>query len=186
MCAKKKDGDTHTFHFKLDSIRKQKLFRIAEEQGLYLSDLIENIIKDFFSFIEAKHFRGYEQNSKYDLIQYSEEEIPRESVYVSLPYAIYRRLKLIHHDLNFYSIAQLVRWTIDQFLKLKWKQQDNLPEYLRKLDNLWERIKDDYSVRMIAIRSRRENFSRLIPERRKQSFVTVYDSRYSAESIFLV
>ncbi|MBN2546058.1 MAG: hypothetical protein JXB50_09700 [Spirochaetes bacterium] len=119
---------THNFHFKLeiDSIeilKKIKIFKLKS-----LSGIIKFIIEYSYKFIEKSHFFDKEENSSYKKIKNN------KNVHVYLKKEDYRRLKQIHQDLNYFSIAQILRKIINKFLFYYKKYGlENLIEKINKL-----------------------------------------------------
>ena len=63
----------------------------------------------------------------------------REHVHAYLPVDLYRELKLIHQDLNFFSIAQILRGFLEVFLALVEKFGDNILQELKSMYKQWEK-----------------------------------------------
>ncbi|MBN2535804.1 MAG: hypothetical protein JXB88_23190 [Spirochaetales bacterium] len=100
------------FHFKMDikmidELKELDLFKKTRNMGV----TINHILLQFFSVIEKEHMFGVQRDSKYELIN-EDIKVKRKHVTVNIPDYIYRRLKMLHDDLNFFSIAQLFRWVI--------------------------------------------------------------------------
>ncbi len=99
---------THNFHFKLEIRMIEKLKKISNIKSL--SGIIKYIIKSSYKFIEKSHYFEEEKNSCYNRINQS------KNFHVYLQKEDYRRLKQIHQDLNYFSIAQILRKIINRFL----------------------------------------------------------------------
>ncbi|MBN2534330.1 MAG: hypothetical protein JXB88_15690 [Spirochaetales bacterium] len=104
------------FHFKMDSkmiddLKKIDLF----QRTLCLDRTINHILLQFFSVIEKEHLYGVQRHSRYELIN-EDKNVKRKHITVYLPEFMYRRLKMLHDDLNFFSIAQLFRWVISGYV----------------------------------------------------------------------
>jgi len=100
----------HNFHFKLEINTIEKLKRINNAKLKSMSGIIKFIIKSSYKFIEKSHFFDKEENSYYKKIN------GNKNVHVYLNEEDYRRLKQIHQDLNYFSIAQILRKIINKFL----------------------------------------------------------------------
>ena len=112
---------SHLFHFIMDSGMIDELLQLdlLQETGDF-SDLIVEILQRLYPVIENRHFSGNELSSRYMPVN-ADRKLARSSVLVDLPERLYRRLKLMHQDLNVYSIAQLVRGFLRLYLNfVKW------------------------------------------------------------------
>ncbi|MBN2443927.1 MAG: hypothetical protein JXJ04_21370, partial [Spirochaetales bacterium] len=108
----------HDFHFILDKkmeeeLKHLKMYTLKRN----LSGVIVKILSIIAPGLEKEHFIGKQRWSKYKYVN-DDIGIKRKSTHVYLPFALYKRLKLIHQDLNFYSIAQLLRFFLGLFLDL--------------------------------------------------------------------
>jgi len=101
---------THNFHFKLEINSIEKLKKIFNIKFESLSGKIKYIIKSSYKFIEKSHFTDKEKKSCYKKINNN------KNVHVYLKEEDYRRLKQIHQDLNYFSIAQIIRKIINKFI----------------------------------------------------------------------
>ena len=128
------------FHLKIDSEMKNELKRLdLFKQAGSISRLIVEILSILAPLVEKEHFFGEQRGSKYELI-HSDPEIKRASTHVYMPDYLYRQLKLIHQDLNCYSIAGLVREFLRVFLELVERYGDN---YQEELENIMGRCNAD-------------------------------------------
>ncbi|MBN2545996.1 MAG: hypothetical protein JXB50_09370 [Spirochaetes bacterium] len=98
----------HNFHFKLEISTIEKLKKVSNLKSL--SGKINYIIKSSYKFIEKSHYFEKEKESSYNRIK------PSKNFHVYLHKEDYRRLKQIHQDLNYFSIAQILRTIINRFL----------------------------------------------------------------------
>ena len=126
-----------TFHFKMDILMMDKLTDcelFQETQNL--SETISRILILLFTIIEKVDMDGIQRFSKYKLIN-EDKTIKRKHVIVKIPDFMYRRLKSLHDVLNYYSMAQLMRWLLRVFLDLVSKFGDAYGEELMRLANEW-------------------------------------------------
>ena len=61
------------------------------------------------------------------------------NVHLYIPETVYRQLKMIHHDLDFFSMAQLVRFVIAVYLDLHDLYGERLGIELARLFRQWEK-----------------------------------------------
>ncbi|MBN2533573.1 MAG: hypothetical protein JXB88_11800, partial [Spirochaetales bacterium] len=104
------------FHFKMDTkmiddLKNLDLFQETRS----MAGAINRILLQFFAVIEKEHMFGVQRKSRYELIN-EDENVKRKHVTIHLPEYMYRRLKMLHDDLNFFSIAQLFRWLISGYV----------------------------------------------------------------------
>ena len=119
----------HEFQFRECGILDRELRRICRYFEISKSELIVKILNLNIPLMEKYHLKRREQDSRYKIIEEyqgsSGNLIPgkpgvkcRVSIHTYLPGSLYRRLKQLHSELNFYSMAQLVREVIRFFLWL--------------------------------------------------------------------
>ena len=102
-------NNVHEYHFVLAAAMRKELDTLRLYGRTWCrSRLIVEIISLMDAVLEEKHFSQEQYASKYEQVD-MDPSIVRQPVHVYLPRRIYRRLKLIHQDLDFYSIAQLMR-----------------------------------------------------------------------------
>ena len=106
--------EIHVLHLKINEGLRSKLKKFAKNNKKSMSLTIVNIVEKVFPFIEKNHISFQDKKSKYKLITNNKEK--RYSILVYFPMDFYRKLKHIHHDLNFFSIAQIVRKIIIYYL----------------------------------------------------------------------
>ena len=132
--------DLHEFHFIMDSNMKGELkdLKAYKEVGS-LSGVIVKILLLLIPVLEREHKWGEQRFSKYRLVN-EDPEIERTSVHAYMPDSMYRRLKLMHSDLNFYSIAQLTRGLLLFFLDLVKEYGDGVYNELRNIFKNWKMV----------------------------------------------
>ena len=129
-----------TFHFKMDIRMKNQLKGLALfRQVRSLSRLIVEILTLMVPLMEKEHLSGEQKGSKYEFV-HDDPGVKRESTHVYMPDGLYRRIKLMHQDLNWYSMAQLLRGFLRVFLDLVDVYGD---DYQEELDNLMGKCNAD-------------------------------------------
>jgi hypothetical protein len=106
----------HDFHLVIDREMKGRLAGLnmwGNCKGL--SGVIVNILKVLSPMVKQEHKWGEQRMSRYKAVCPDPDEV-REHMHVYLPEELYRELKLLHQDLNFFSIAQMVREFLEWFL----------------------------------------------------------------------
>ena len=131
----------HEFHFIIGRDMKEELMNL----DLYrvkgsLSGIIVRILSLISPIIKREHKWGKQRMSRYMAVSENPDEI-REHVHVYFPGKMYRELKLMHQDLNCYSIAQLVRDFLKLFIDLIKKFGNKLFKELERIFNKWNEEK---------------------------------------------
>ena len=154
------DRDRHEYQYKDCRLLNQELIRVSRYFRLSKSEMIVKILNLNIALLEKSHSKRKEQDSKYMSIRKYEtdrslrkpedQDLPRVvSIHCYMPLSMYRRLKQLHSDLNFYSIAQLVREVVRFFLWL-------FERYGRDVFKIFEmllRIEKNYNKRKQGSRS---------------------------------
>lgn len=176
-------SEIYTFHFKMDSKMKSELKRLTlYKQAGSISRLIVEILTMLAPLVEKEHFFGEQRGSKYRLI-HEDPGIKRESVHVYMPDCLYRRFKLMHQDLNCYSIAQLVRGFLWVFLGLVEEHGDNYQEVLATMmgrcnaDIEKSRFSHEVVLQLLQFIHQRVQIIRLF---------TIYNHKFSPKKIFFL
>ena len=127
----------HEFHFILDTGMKEELknLSIYKELGS-LSGIIVKILWLIGLVIRREHKWGEQRESRYMPVCDNPDEL-REHVHVYFPRELYRELKLLHADLNCFSIAQLVREFLRIFLDLVKEFGNNVFMELERMFKVW-------------------------------------------------
>ena len=129
----------HEFHFVLDRSMKKNLMGLKLYQKLgNLSGVITRILSLISPVIKREHKWGEQRKSRYLPVCNDPEEI-REHMHVYFPEKVYREFKLMHQDLNYYSIAQLVREFLRYFLDLVQEYKDKTLDELQRLFRQWKK-----------------------------------------------
>lgn len=168
------------FHFKMDSEMKDAL----KDLDLYkkvrsLSQLIVKILSLLSPCLEKVHLSRKQRMSRYELVN-NNREIRRESVHVYLPHSLYRQLKAMHHDLNFYSIAQLLRMMVRLFLCLVKVNGNIVIKMLMDLLRQWE---EKNEMNKHTRKSIRQLLHFIYQKPGISCFLNLYDNKFSPVDI---
>jgi len=101
----------HELHFKVNSLMKEKLENIARELNLSLSGLIVYILQFYSNRIKKRYCFGNEDDNRYERINGDTD------IHAYISKEDYRFLKKVHADLNFFSMAKLLREIIKIFIE---------------------------------------------------------------------
>ena len=172
----------HEYHFVMDSDMKRGLreLKVYERIGS-LSGVIEKILLLLTPVVEREHKWGEQRFAKYMPVN-EDPEVRREHMHAYFPVSLYRRLKLMHADLNCYSIAQLVRGFLAFYLALEKKYGDNIFDELRKLFKQWEL--EDKKTRLSPNKFMRQLKVILQHLPGQNRLVSIYDRQFSPFWIF--
>jgi hypothetical protein len=173
MCKK----EVHDFHCVMDhgmkgKLRDLKIFRSSRG----LSGIIVEILKVLSPVVKNEHKWGEQRKSRYKAVCADPDEV-RESVHVYLPVSLYRELKLMHQDLNFYSIAQMVREFLEWFLEYVDKCKGDALAELKKIFSQW--AEDEKNSQLTLCEYIRQLFRivRHLPGRNR--LVNIYNKDFS-------
>jgi len=101
----------HELHFVATSEMKKKLAKIAKKENISLSKLICYVLQKFSDRIKKRYCFGSEDENVYERVNAD------ASIHFYLPKEDYRFLKKIHVDLNFFSMAKLLRSILEIFIE---------------------------------------------------------------------
>jgi hypothetical protein len=108
----------HKFHFVIPESMREKIKNLdVFQKSMGFSKTVGEILSELAPVIRVEHDWGEQRMSKYTYVSEDPDE-PRDHVCVYLDEDVYRELKMIHHDLNVYSIAQIIRGVCEFFLEL--------------------------------------------------------------------
>ena len=174
----------HVFHFVMDRGMKKEIKKLDmyKETGS-LSGVIVKIFSLLAPIIMKEHKWGEQKMSRYLPVCDDPDEI-REHVHVCFPGEMYRQLKLIHQDLNAYSIAQLLRGFLSFFLALVNEYGNNVFQELSRMFKQWQ--EEDGRIRLTP----REIVQQLLLVIQhfsgKNRLINIYDRQFSPSWIFLL
>jgi hypothetical protein len=173
----KKKEKKHEYHFIIARKMVDELIRLDLYKATgNFSKVIEKILSVLIPVVKVEQEWGKQRESKYRLISEDLSE-PRINVSAYLSEKMYRLLKQVHNDLNFYSIAQIVREVIEFFISLV-KQYGEIGVflYLKKQYKRWKEEEEDSQLtidefvpHILRIISCLPNF---------KGMITVYDENY--------
>jgi hypothetical protein len=176
MDFSEKQLEKHEFHFVLTRTMREELERLSVfKQPKSLSGIIVRILSEFAPVIKGEHTSGRQRMSRYAFISPQPED-EREHIHIYLDEDVYRELKLVHHDLNFYSIAQIVRMFLGLFLKLVDKYGENIFQVLKKLHRRW---KKKIRKNRLTLRKKLRHLFKIIQSiPGKHGLLTIYDNHF--------
>ncbi|MBN2442124.1 MAG: hypothetical protein JXJ04_12290 [Spirochaetales bacterium] len=167
----------HDFHFVMERGMKEKLKNLDVFKDCKgVSGVIVKVLKLLAPVVRREHKWGKQRMCHYQFVCKDPGE-RREHLHVYLPGKVYRELKLLHQDLNVYSIAQLLRGFIDLFLGFVEVYKDNVIYELNKLFVRWQ--EDEKQTRLTPREFMRQLFTivRHLPGKNRP--IHIYDNNFS-------
>lgn len=129
----------HEFHFVIAGSMEKSLKNLDIWGGFRsLSGIIVKVLSLLAPLVKREHKWGEQRMSRYMPVSGNPDE-KRAHVHVYLPGNVYRWLKLMHQDLNVFSIAQLVRDFLEVFLEFVDVYGDDVVEELERLFKGWNK-----------------------------------------------
>ena len=172
----------YEFHFVMGRSMKKNLMSLVMYGKMgSLSRVIMKILCLLMPVIEREHKWGEQRMSRYMYVSGNPNE-KREHVHVYLPGTMYRRLKLMHQDLNFYSIAQIVRGFLEVFLGLVEEYGDDVYKELEGVFKKWEEEKRKIRLTPREFLRQLAKILRHLPGQNK--LINVYNAHFSPFWIF--
>jgi hypothetical protein len=136
----------HEFHFVLSRSMREKLKNLSVfKTPMGFSKTVAKILEVLRPVIKVEHKWGEQRMSRYGCVSDDPDE-PRDHVHSYLEEDVYRELKLIHQDLNFYSIGQIVRMFLDFFLELVKEHGKNVFSFLARNYKRWEKDAEEFRL----------------------------------------
>ena len=174
--------DYQDFHFVIDEQLKAELLQLRVFKNVTgFSGTVIKILRLMYPRLEKEHFRCVDRSSCYQQVS-DDKSSQRCHVHVYLPKALYRRLKLIHQDLNFYSIAQCLRWIIRIFLNLVSRYSVNLKQHMAVRVNQW---KKQNATQLVSNKDIRQLFFYFKSHQKKIHLLSVYQHDFSPVGVYL-
>ena len=171
----------YDFHFIMDEQMKDELMGLDmySKSGSF-SGLIVEILLLLLPRIEREHFFGKERMSCYELV-HEDDEVIRENVHVYMPGDLYRHFKLMHQDLNFYSMAQLIRLFLRWFLDLVNLYGDN---FGRELEKLMKKMEEENKTKCLSWEKLLQLWQLIYQKPYLNKLLSIYNSKFSPARIF--
>jgi len=167
----------HDFHFVVERRMKERLKNLDVFQDCKgVSGVIVRVLKLLAPVVRREHKWGEQRMCRYREVC-DDPEAVREHMHVYLPGGVYRELKLLHQDLNVYSIAQLLRGFIDLFLGFVEVYKDNVILELEKLFDSWLEV--EKQVRLTPRKIMRQLLMIIQHLPGKSRPINIYDKHFS-------
>ncbi|MBN2535436.1 MAG: hypothetical protein JXB88_21335, partial [Spirochaetales bacterium] len=139
----------HEFHFVIAQSMRIRLEELDVFKGLHeISGIVVRILLLLVPVIKREHDWGKQRNSRYKYVSTDLVE-KRVHTHAYLPEDLYRELKLIHQDLNFFSMAQIVRFFIEMFFELVNVYKEDV---LKELESTYKRWRKEARENRLTLR----------------------------------
>ena len=171
----------HDFHFIMDQVMLDKLRTLAilrDSPGL--SGMIVRILQMLYPRLEKEHFSGRQRESQYQFVNVN-KDLQRCNIHVYLPRSLYRRLKLMHQDLDFYSIGQLIRWMLNLFLEMVNKYGGDIKRKIKYYLHRWRNQNNKYCF---TAQKLRQLLKQIDLDTGKIRLINIYSMQYAPIHIF--
>ena len=167
----------HDFHCVLDRNMKEKLRDLDIFKRVRgVSGKVVRILQVLIPVIRRELKWGQQRMSRYMNVC-DDPDVERDHVHVYVPAGLYRELKLLHHGLNFYSIAQFVRELLEWFLEFVEECEGNTLHKLQELFAHWATIKKETRLTLKEYMRQLFTIVQHLPGRNR--LITVYNQNYS-------
>ena len=122
------------FHFVINPNMHNKIKNYCKTKKISQNKSIREIITTMIPFIRNLHFFEKEDNCKYRIIG------GKKNIHLYFDDELYRELKLIHSNLNYYSIAILVRDMIENFF-IHFNKNKNETDVINEMQKIKNEMK---------------------------------------------
>jgi hypothetical protein len=167
----------HEFHFVIPRSMKEKLKKLTVfQKPLSFSRTVVKIFNELRPVMKVEHKWGEQRMSKYRYVSPDPDE-KRDHVHVYVDEDVYRELKLIHQDLNFYSISQIARMFLDFFLELVDEYGIDVFSVLAANYKRWE---EDAKIFRLTMREAVRQLYEILPRiEGENGHLTIYDDTFT-------
>ena len=150
------------FNFMIGGELNKKIETYSNKKGIDYNDVIIIIFNLMIPLLKKEHFTGVERKNKYERIT------AVKRVHLYLEEEIYREIKLIHSNLDFFSMAIVVRFLIEEFFKRLEKDKKDEDEIKKEMEKtkekynktgVWMKVKEDQLFEPYLIISYNANYN---------------------------
>ena len=153
---------TKEFNFMIGGELNKKIETYSNKKGIDYNDVIIIIFNLMIPLLKKEHFTGVERKNKYERIT------AVKRVHLYLEEEIYREIKLIHSNLDFFSMAIVVRFLIEEFFKRLEKDKKDEDEIKKEMEKtkekynktgVWVKVKEGQLFKSYLIISYNANYN---------------------------
>ncbi|MBN1699638.1 MAG: hypothetical protein JW881_19120 [Spirochaetales bacterium] len=167
----------HEFHLIITDIMKENLRSLTLfGSRRSLSGVIAGILSCIDPLIIKEHIWGRQRMNRYQAVSDNPDE-NRKHVHVYFTEDMYRKIKLLHADLNCFSIAQLVRWFLELFLAMVERYGNEVIKEFEKRFKQWS--VGEKKAQQSPQRNLRQLFKIIQHLPGQNRFISLYTTHYS-------
>jgi hypothetical protein len=171
----------YKFHFKVDAEMMSNINGISMfKRAGNISRLIVRVLTLLSPGLEEKHLKNEQMMSRYEFVC-EDKNMARKNVFVYLPDKFYRELKLMHQDLNYYSMAQLLRLVLRVFLGFAEVYGEDVESKLMAFYLQW---KAKRASRKYEWKPVKELLHFIYQKPRMSRFLTLYSNKFQPISFY--
>ena len=122
------------FNFVIGQELHDKIKDYSEKRNISYNNAVIIIFNIMIPLLKKEHFTGVERKNKYQRIT----AVKRVHLYLDIK--IHREIKLIHSNLDFFSMAILVRFLIEEFFKRLEKNKNNEEKVKKAMEKMKEKF----------------------------------------------
>ena len=126
------------FNFMIGQELHNKIKDYSDRKNITYNNAIIIIFNMMLPLLKKEHFTGVERKNKYERIT----AVKRVHLYLDIK--IHREIRLIHSNLDFFSMAILVRFLIEEFFKRLEKNKNNEEKVKKAMENMEKKFNDLY------------------------------------------
>ncbi len=119
------------FNFMIGKDLNDKIEDYCKEKNIIRNKCLVIIFNMMIPLLKKEHFTGEEKGNKYQVFT----AVKRIHLYIDEK--IYRELKLVHSNLNFFSMASIVRFLIEEFFKRLKNSESDEKAVEREMREIW-------------------------------------------------
>ncbi len=119
------------FNFMIGQKLQEKIKNYCETKNISCNKCLIIIFNMMIPLFKKEHFTGEERGNKYQVFT------AVKRIHLYLDEKIYRELKLIHSNLDFFSMAAIVRFLIEEFFKRFEENNGDEKAIEREMEEIW-------------------------------------------------
>ncbi len=119
------------FNFMIGKELQDKIKNYCETKNISRNRCLTIIFAMMIHLLKKEHFTGEERGNKYQVFT------AVKKIHLYLDEKLYRELKLMHSNLDFFSMASIVRFLIEEFFKRVKNNNGDEKVVEREMKEIW-------------------------------------------------
>ncbi len=119
------------FNFMIGKELQDKIEDYCKTKNISRNKCLTIILNMMIPLLKKEHFTGEERGNKYEIIT------AVKRIHLYLDEKLYREVKLIHSNLDFFSMAGIVRFLIEDFFERVKKNNGDEKSVEREMREIW-------------------------------------------------